>query len=128
MGFFVRPAQDHVDGKTWNDENVACCPGCGSAAVPCDPNNRHGNWRHVAKPLSCREDDEFPSMCYFVEFGVLYDDRTWDTVVAEVPTKYCHDDCKMEDLLDWVNVVLGSQACYRKVVQFTVFSVNPHNG
>lgn len=128
MGFYVREKEDHIDGKTWNDENIACCPGCGTAAVPCNPNKRYDIWKHVAKPASCKEDDELPSMCYFVEFGMLYDDHTWDTEIVEVPTKYCHDDCRTEDLIDWANAVLGSQTRYRKVVQFTVYNTDPYNG
>lgn len=128
MGFFVNKTTDHVDGADWNDKHIACCPGCGTAAVPVDPHKRWGSWKHVSKPLTCREDDEFPSMCYFVEFGLMYNDHTWDTKIIELPMKYCHDDCTNEDRVEWARAVLLSYPFYENVVQFTVFNDNPYNG
>ena len=128
MSFSVNPKQDHIDGAIWNNEHAGCCPGCGHEAVPVNPMERQGLWTHVAKPASCKEDDEFPSMCYFVEFALLYEDRTWDTEIVEMPTKYSHEDCTDEERIAWAHAVLGNRVKYRKVVQFAIYNSEPYNG
>ena len=54
-----------------------------------------------------------------VEFAVLYDDKTWDTTVAEVPDGVLSSDA----LVNWATDSLGSQLVYRKAVMFTVYSL-----
>jgi hypothetical protein len=55
-----------------------------------------------------------------VEFLVAFDNRTWDTTIEDVPC-----DVPDENLRQWAELTLLSQARYRKAVLITVYCLNP---
>lgn len=66
-----------------------------------------------------------------VEFLRALDDRTWDTIIVEVPSveedpgngvNFEEDDLVPAELLDYANKVLAGQAQHRKVVLFAVYN------
>jgi len=120
----IDPKRDHVPAKEWAEANTPyVCDYCEAAIIPTEPDNRKEVWCHEHWKEICKDGDDRPSPCFFVEFGLLYDDHTWDTEVHELPTVFTHDRCEDSDLIDWANAVLAPQAAYRKVVQFTVYHI-----
>ena len=58
-----------------------------------------------------------------VEVALLYEDKTWDTEVVDVPK---NDDESFEDAVSrWFVMEATQLDCYRKVVQAAVYNTQP---
>lgn len=121
--FCILPTVHQVD-PTKDPHSHNWCYCCGSVITPIDSEDRKGEWKHVNESQICEEGNELPSPCFFVEFAILWEDRTWSTETVELPTHYSHDRATNEDLVEWFQVVHGDLDWYRKAVQFSVFSIH----
>jgi hypothetical protein len=120
--FCLRPEIHHVDPAKDSAEHYWCyC--CGSVITPVEPLDRKGEWKHAFDSQICEEGNDLPSPCFFVEFSILWEDRTWSTETVEVPHIYSHDRATDEDLVEWFQAVHVRGDSYRKAVQFGVFSI-----
>jgi hypothetical protein len=55
-----------------------------------------------------------------IEFLIAKDDRTWDTIIEEVPESVGTDQ---EALIKWADDNLAGQAQYRKAVLFVLYCI-----
>ncbi|RJQ25419.1 hypothetical protein C4565_08340 [Candidatus Parcubacteria bacterium] len=102
------------------------CSACGMKIVPVLDSDRAGIWRHEDYTLSyCEEGDDLESPTFRVEFLRAWDDGTWNTEIYEVHPRLSHEKATNDNLIEWANRVLGTQAQYRKVVLWAVYSLEP---
>jgi len=89
-----------------------------------DVEDREDEWVDIHGPMSIYRTDPTPDNVP-VEFLIAFEDKTWDTVIIEVPEHVARDQSH-DEVLDWV-MSKGpyAEVEYRKVVLWSVYNFEP---
>lgn len=81
-------------------------------------------WVEIHGPMEVHHVDPSPTKVP-VEFLIAFEDKTWDTVIIEVPELVARDQSH-DEVLDWV-MSKGpyAEVQYRKVVLWSIYNFEP---